>query len=757
MATPSQVEDRLLLDHYRLLSQHARDIVLFIRPDGRIVEANPAAVAAYGYDREELLTRTIFDLRAPGTAGAIPAQLFQADTRGITFETVHRRKDGSTFPVEVSSLGADVGGERLLMSIIRDASERKRAEEALRESEARFRDLFENANDVIYTLDLEGRITSTNKRAEQTFGYTREEALGRSAADLVLPEYHARMYDALRRKLAGDESPTTYELEVLTKDGRRVPLEVASRLIVRDGRPAGIQGIARDVSERKRAEGAVRSAREQLRVVTETMSAAVTLCSRDLRCLWVSKRYAEWLGRPAEEIAGRPIREIIGPEGYEDIRPYVERVLRGEKVAYEAPVHYRGRGRRWIHAVYTPTPGDADVPDGWVAVITDITDRKRAEDALKEADRRKDEFLAMLAHELRNPLAPIRNSVQVLKLLGSSDPKQAQARDVIERQVAHMARLIDDLLDVSRITRGNILLRKGKLDLVALVRAAVEDHRRLLEETGLTLAVELPDRPLWMEGDPTRLAQVVGNLLHNANKFTDAGGAVRVRLTVEAGGETAVLSVRDSGIGLEPDILGRLFEPFSQADRSLDRSRGGLGLGLALVKGLVELHGGTVQASSPGPGGGAEFVLRLPLSAPLKETGRPTPAAASSRQALRVLVIEDRRDTAESLRMLLELLGHQVAVAYTGAPGLQTARSFHPDVVLCDIGLPGGMDGYAVARALRADGELFEVPLIAMSGYGQEEDQRRARQAGFDRHLTKPVDPQVLTQLLDALPRRPGR
>ncbi len=757
MATPAQVDDRLLLDRYRLLSQHARDVVLFIRPDGRIVEANHAAVAAYGCDREDLLARTIFDLRAPGTADSIPDQLLQADTRGITFETVHRRKDGCTFPVEVSSRGADVGGERLLLSIIRDITERKRAEEALRESEARFRDLFENANDVIYTLDLEGRITSVNKRAEQLFGYRREEVQGRSAADLVLPEHHARMHEALRRKLAGDESPTTYEVEVVARDGRRVPMEVSSRLIVRDGRPVGIQGIARDVGERRRAEGAVRAAREQLRVVTETMSAAVTLCSRDLCYLWVSKRFAEWLGRPAEEIAGRTIPEVIGPEGYEDVRPYVEQVLRGEKVAYEAPVRFRGPGRRWIHAVYTPTPGEKDVPDGWVAVVTDITDRKRAEDALKEADRRKDEFLAMLAHELRNPLAPIRNSVQVLKLIGSSDPMQAQARDLIERQVAHMARLVDDLLDVSRITRGNILLRKGRLDLVALVRAAVEDHRRLLEEAGLDLTVELPDRPLWVEGDPTRLAQVVGNLLHNANKFTDAGGKVAVRLTAEAGGEGAVLSVRDSGIGLGPDILGRLFEPFSQADRSLDRSRGGLGLGLALVKGLVELHGGTVWASSPGPGRGAEFVLRLPLAAPPKEAGRQSPAAASPRRALRILVIEDRRDTVESLRMLLELLGHQAVVAYNGAAGLQAARSIRPDVVLCDIGLPGGMDGYAVARALRADEELFEVPLIAMSGYGQEEDQRRARQAGFDRHLTKPVDPKVLTQLLDALPVRPGR
>jgi CheY-like chemotaxis protein len=259
---------------------------------------------------------------------------------------------------------------------------------------------------------------------------------------------------------------------------------------------------------------------------------------------------------------------------------------------------------------------------------------------------------------------------------------------------------------------------------------------------------------VWVSGDPTRLAQVVGNLLHNANKFTDAGGSVVVRLEEEAGGGAAVLTVRDSGIGMEPDMLARLFEPFSQADRSLDRSRGGLGLGLALVKGLVELHGGDVRASSPGAGKGSELTVRLPL---LREPAGPeVPAPGpSATRPLRVLIIEDHPDSAESLRMLLELSGHRVAVAHAGRPGLEVARAFRPDVVVCDLGLPGGMDGFAVARALRADPELFGVTLIALSGYGQEEDRRQARQAGFDRHLTKPVDPAVLDQLLDALPARP--
>ncbi len=381
-----------------------------------------------------------------------------------------------------------MAGERLLLSIVRDAADRRHAQEELREREERFRDLFENANDIIYTLDLEGRITSVNKRAEQTLGYSREECLGRRVAEMTPAEQHGRMQDALRRKLAGETAPTTYELEIIRKDGRRVPLEISSRLIVREGRPIGIQGIARD-----------------------------------------------------------------------------------------------------------------------------ITERKRAEEALREADRRKDEFLAMLAHELRNPLAPIRNAAQVFKLAGPPRPELQRAEDIIERQVAHLARLVDDLLDVSRISRGKILLRKERLDLAPLVRTAAEDFRPMLEGAGLRLEVDVADRPLWTVGDPTRLAQVVGNLLHNASKFTDAGGVVAVRLAADADGRQAVLTVRDTGIGMEADILSHLFEAFSQADRSLDRSRGGLGLGLALVKGLVDLHGGAVRAASPGLGGGAEFTVVLPL------------------------------------------------------------------------------------------------------------------------------------------------
>jgi signal transduction histidine kinase/ActR/RegA family two-component response regulator len=417
-----------------------------------------------------------------------------------------------------------------------------------------------------------------------------------------------------------------------------------------------------------------------------------------------------------------------------------------------------GRFRRFLTRV-APLRDDQGRIVQWFGTNTDIEDQEQAQEALKEADRRKDEFLAMLAHELRNPLGPIRNAVQILKLVGAPDETAAQARAMIDRQVSHMARLIDDLLDVSRISRGKVLLRKERCDLTEIVRTTTADYRGILEATGLQLSVELPEQPFWIEGDRTRLAQVLGNLLHNANKFTDAGGKVSVRLTIstqpppgldgQGAKEWAILSVRDTGIGMEPNMLARVFEAFSQADRSLDRTRGGLGLGLALVKGLVELHGGRVSARSDGVGCGSEFTLILPLagiSAPAT-----APAVTHAGPALRILVVEDNPDASESMKVLLTLAGHQVHTAGNGLAALEIAEKFRPDVLLCDIGLPDGMDGYEIARSLRLDPTLKNTFLIAMTGYGQDDAQRLAHEAGFDWHLTKPVDFDALREILTAI------
>ncbi|HEU4343921.1 MAG TPA: ATP-binding protein [Candidatus Binatia bacterium] len=374
-------------------------------------------------------------------------------------------------------------------------------------------------------------------------------------------------------------------------------------------------------------------------------------------------------------------------------------------------------------------------------------ERKRAEEGLREADRRKDQFLAMLGHELRNPLGVISTAVQLLRKKAPSDSNLTELREMIERQVEHMAQLMDDLLDVSRIARGRIQLNKKLCDFTAIVRDMAEDYRTAIETSGLQMTVVVPSRPLWIMGDRTRVAQAVGNLLHNANKFTDAGGKIGVRLTETANGETAVLSVSDTGVGMEPEILAHAFEPFSQADRTIDRSRGGLGLGLALVKGLVELHGGKVQACSEGSGRGSEITIRLPLEPEPTEQPHPAETVQERVEFRRILIIEDNPVAARSLRMFLTEIGHTVEVAYAGPEGIEAARRSLPEVVLCDIGLPG-LDGYEVARALRREPRLHGACLIAVTGYGQDEDQRRALEAGFDIHMTKPVNLDDLERIL---------
>jgi signal transduction histidine kinase/CheY-like chemotaxis protein len=380
-----------------------------------------------------------------------------------------------------------------------------------------------------------------------------------------------------------------------------------------------------------------------------------------------------------------------------------------------------------------------------------LTEQGRQSERLKEADRRKDEFLAMLAHELRNPLAPIRNGLQILHSVEGDHTVERQTRAMMDRQVRHLARLVDDLLDVSRITRGRVDLRIERIDLNDVLSQAVEAARPAIDLRRHTLSVTGPGRPVWVEGDFTRLAQVIGNLLNNAAKYTDEGGRVDVVLCKQCAGSTAgtaELRVRDSGIGIAPDMLPRVFDLFTQVDRTLDRSQGGLGIGLTLVKQLVELHDGTVEARSDGLGRGSEFVVRLPLAADLPTTATAVGAGRADRAAsARVMVVDDNVDAATSLSLLLKLAGHEVATVHHGAKALEAAQAFRPDVVVLDIGLPG-MDGYAVAKALRSGPGGKQLRLIALTGYGQDEDRRRTSDSGFDYHLTKPADCGELKQLL---------
>jgi signal transduction histidine kinase/CheY-like chemotaxis protein len=426
----------------------------------------------------------------------------------------------------------------------------------------------------------------------------------------------------------------------------------------------------------------------------------------------------------------------------------LSRALQGEAVHdVELSARDAVTGRRWI-GIYSAVPLVSTEGRTLVTeTIRDVTELKRAFEALREADRRKDEYLAMLSHELRNPLAPIRSAVFLLERADPASEGARRAREVIARQVGHLARMVDDLLDVSRLARGRIELRRSRLDLAELVRRVGEDHRLLLGAGGVELDVSVSDEPVAVDGDPTRLAQLLGNLLQNSAKFTPRGGRVTLSLAVE--GDRAVIRVRDTGAGIDPALLGSVFEPFVQEERNLARSRGGLGLGLPLVKGLAQLHGGDVEARSSGPGSGAEMMVRLPLASARAGGQRPEPGEGDGGggRGRRVLVVDDNVDAAESLCDVVAFLGHTVEAVHDGAAAVARVRERHPDVVLCDIGLPG-MDGYEVARAIRAEPGLADVRLVAVSGYAQPEERARARKAGFDAHVAKPADPADIGRLL---------
>ncbi|HVK11596.1 MAG TPA: CheR family methyltransferase, partial [Gemmataceae bacterium] len=520
-----------------------------------------------------------------------------------------------------------------------------------------------------------------------------------------------------------------------------------------DGTFDGIVVTFTDITDRKHAEERVRASEGGLRRVVENMPVMLNAMGEDGSFLVWNKQCEAVTGYAAAEVVGNPkAMELLYPDpGYRAGMVAEWAARTDDYVGWEWTLRAKDGTLRTI--AWSNISARVPIP-GWKTwgVGVDVTDARRAEAALKLADKHKDAFLAMLAHELRNPLGPVRNAVQVLKQLGPGDPTLLEARAMIDRQVSHMARLVDDLLDATRIAQGKILLRFGPCDLATIARQTAEDFRSVLEGSGVRLTVEVPPAPVWVDGDATRLAQIVGNLLHNAHKFTNPGGSVTVRLA-EDPDRRAVLSVRDTGIGIDPAVLPHVFEVFSQADESLDRERGGLGLGLALVKGLAELHHGAVEASSAGPGRGSEFVVRLPLTeAPAAAAAAPAPLVVDGR-GYKVLVIEDNADAADSLRMLLELVGHEVRTAATGPAGVAAAKAFHPDLVLCDIGLPG-MSGYEVARALRAEAALNGVTIAALTGYGRDEDQAKARAAGFDVHLTKPVEFEALRRVFAGLGRR---
>ncbi len=595
----------------------------------------------------------------------------------------------------------------------------------------------------VWVTDAQGQVLEVNRAASEMLGYRRDELLGMPLTALTHPEDYAQ-----RESPDARTGVLVARRRLRHKDGRYLLAEGRARRTA-DGR---IITVVVDITALAQAEQAREQKEREFRALFElAASGKAVLEPRSGRLLRVNRKLCEITGYSEEELLARSFFDITHPDDREADARAMQAALSKQTRGFRREKRYlrKDGSTAWVLVAGSLIEDGDGAPPRALATIVDISDRVHAEEELRQADRRKDEFLAVLSHELRNPLAAVQNSAEVLARVEPGAPTAARALGTLSRQVAQLRRLVDDLLDLTRVTHGKIQLKREPLDLAALARHTLEDHRPVLAARRLTVQSAL-EAPAWVDGDAVRLAQVLGNLLSNAAKFTPEGGTVRVEVT--GGPEQVTLAVQDSGPGVDPSLLPRLFEPFHQGDSSLARTSGGLGLGLALVRRLARLHGGEVEVTSE-RGQGARFAVRLPAVAP-PASAAPGPAVAAA-GARRVLVIEDNEDAAESLKDALELFGHEVALAANGPAGLLQARAFSPDVVLCDIGLPG-MDGYAVAKAMREDPGLRGARLIALSGYALPEDVRKALAAGFDEHLAKPPRLEQVEAVIAAAPVRPA-
>lgn len=706
--------------------------------------------------REEILGRGNFEVfpEALGTPIEAAFRKTVAEREPVEFE-VFLRPWRRWFAIR--AFPAPDGG---MCAHFRDITEAKRSQLELEASEAQFRELAESIPQLAWYANADGYITWYNRRWYEYTGTTPEEMEGwgwqRVHDPEALPLVMERWQECLR---TGCPFDMTFPLR--GADGayrlfltRIVPVRNAW------GRIIQWFGTNTDITEQRRAEEALRASESRLResetrfrTLVDGAPVAIGM-SRAGRNLYVNPAHRQLFRIPPEEkIEGTAIFDEIAPEEQERMRDRVRRRYQGEAVetSYEFWA-VRRDGTRFLAHINV---GQIDLPDGpaSLAFITDVTEARRAEEEMRLAAQRKDEFLATLAHELRNPLHPIRSAVRILAEQGPPEPLLQRQRAIVERQVGNMARLLDDLLDVSRVTRGMVKLEREPLDFTEVMEEAVDACRPVVEQKGHHLHVSLAPHPIPLVGDRLRLEQVVMNLLGNAARYTDPAGTITVETSCEGG--WGVLRIRDTGRGISPDLLPHLFDLFFQAERGLTRSEGGLGIGLTLVRSLVELHGGRVQAFSAGLGQGSEFQVFLPLARepvassaePVAPSAEPAPLPAAG--AVRVLVVDDIPDNVETLAELLNLWGYQVRMAQSGAAALEVASAFQPDVTFLDIGMPG-MDGYETARRLRANPETRETILVALTGYGQEQDRRQAEEAGFDEHLMKPADPDRIRALLES-------
>ena len=699
----------------------------------------------------ELATRHAFGLfcaypMADVAAGPARAMngVCDAHARVIPTETYTALYSDEERLAEVSKL------QQKARALEREVRRRKAIEQKLIAREKELSDFLDNAPQAIDSIDAAGNIVWANQFELDLLGYAASDYIGHNVS-----EFHAdtAMLQPILERLRAGRALTEEPGQLRCKDGSIRDVLITSNVRWESGRFIYSRCFTRDVTDQKRAKEVLREAEERaersqgfLAAIVESSDDAIVSKSLDGRIRSWNRSAERLFGYTADEVLGKPITIIIPPELQYQEQDILARIAQGERIEHFETVRVAKDGHRIdVSLTISPVRNREGRVIGVSKSARDISERKHVEQLLRTADRRKNEFLAMLGHELRNPLAPIRNVTEVLRRIGG-DPDHEPLYEMLERQVQQMTRLLDDLLDVSRISQGKIKFQHEPIDFQAVVARAIEASAPFIERRHHRFRVSLPEGTLPMVGDMARLVQMLTNLLNNASKYTPEGGTVA--LIVQRSGAVAEIRVKDNGAGISEEMLPRVFDLFVQADRTLRQSQDGMGIGLTLVRSIVEHHAGSVRARSAGPGQGSEFVVRLPLmetTAMATPVDAPTAVECAPPPQRRVLLVDDNRDLAESLAALLRLSGHDVAIASDGPAALRIVESVQPDVALIDIGLPG-MSGYEVARRLRA--MACGARLFAVTGYGGSEERERSQDAGFDDYFVKPIDPAVLDRLI---------
>ncbi len=731
------------------------DAVISTDAAGRVTFLNAVAETLTGWTQAEAVGQPLPEVfrivneqtRQPAENPALRA-LREGVIVGLANHTILIAKDGTERPIDDSAAPIRDGDHAPVGAVLvfRDVTERKRIEDSLRESEAQFRQLAETIPQLAWMAQPDGHIFWYNRRWYDYTGTTPQEMEGWGWAKVHDPDELPKVLEQWQGSIATGE-PFDMVFPLRGRDGEFRPfLTLVNPLTGADGRVTLWFGTNTDLSVQKRAETTLRESEQRFHMLADSVPVHVWMDDERGRSVFANARYIEYTGLTAEVLLVDAWPDVVHTDDRERYRAeYAAATAARAEHRVEVRLRRRDGEYRWFEVIGRPR-FEGERFAGYVGISLDVTDRRQAQQSLREADRRKDDFLAILAHELRNPLAPIRNGLQVLRLAEERKVRE-RTQTMMDRQLSHMVRLIDDLLDVSRISRNKMELRREPILLADVVASAVETARPLIDAAGHRLEIQLPPDPIYLDADLTRLAQVFSNLLTNSAKYMDPGGSIR--LSAEARGETVAVAVRDTGVGIPAEALPAIFDMFSQVDRSIERSQGGLGIGLALVKGLVEMHGGTIAARSDGHGLGSTFEVVLPTLA-----RRAGPVAAGGTEddlpsavGRRILVVDDNRDAAASMAIMLELLGEKVRTAHDGLEAIEVADAYRPEVILMDIGMPR-LNGFEATRRIREQPWGRAMAIVALTGWGQDGDRALSKEAGCDGHLVKPVSLADLQKLL---------